>query len=188
MTTVFYVRHAEPNYQNHEDAARELTSKGLEDRKLVTQFLNGKEIGIVISSPFRRAVDTVREFADSAGLPIELNDAFRERKVGNGWIADFTAFSQEQWKDFSYKLPGGECLKDVQERNISALLDCIRKYKGKQIVIGGHGTALSTILNYYDRSFGYDDFEEIKEKMPWIVEFQYDDALNCCQIRRHDLF
>lgn len=42
LTTVFYVRHAEPNYHNHDDAARELSSKGLNDRKLVTQFLKEK--------------------------------------------------------------------------------------------------------------------------------------------------
>lgn len=35
MTTVYFVRHAEPNYNNHDDELRELTEKGLEDRKLV---------------------------------------------------------------------------------------------------------------------------------------------------------
>jgi len=32
-------------------------------------------------------------------------------------------------------------------------------YEGKNIVIGTHGTALSTIINYYDSTYGYDDFE-----------------------------
>lgn len=187
MTTVFYVRHAEPNYHNHADAARELSPKGLQDRKLVTQFLKEKQIDIVISSPFKRAVDTIREFAESAGLEIALNDAFRERKVGSEWIDDFTAFSQKQWQDFSYRLPDGECLKEVQERNLLALQGVIHKHKGKQIVIGGHGTALCTILNHYDSSFGYASFEEMKGKMPWIVEFQYDDALQCCKICKYDL-
>lgn len=187
MTTVYYVRHAEPNYQNHEDAARELSAKGLQDRHLVTRFLAGKSIDVVISSPFRRAVDTVREFADSRGLAIGLNDAFRERKIGNEWIADFQGFAQRQWQDFSYKLPGGESLREVQERNITALQEVIQSHRGKQIVIGGHGTALSTILNHYDSTFGYADFEELKGKMPWIVEFRYDDALHCCEMIWHDL-
>ena len=30
MTTVFFVRHAEPNYDNHNDMIRELSSKGLQ--------------------------------------------------------------------------------------------------------------------------------------------------------------
>lgn len=31
MTEVYYVRHAEPNYENHDDRMRELTEKGLRD-------------------------------------------------------------------------------------------------------------------------------------------------------------
>jgi len=30
MTTVYFVRHAQPNYENHDDMLRELTAKGLE--------------------------------------------------------------------------------------------------------------------------------------------------------------
>ena len=72
MTKVYYVRHAEPNYDNHNDALRELTLKGLDDRKLVTKFLADKEINVAVSSPFRRAVDTIKEFADLKGIKIEL--------------------------------------------------------------------------------------------------------------------
>lgn len=43
MTTVFFVRHAEPNYDNHNDMLRELSSKGLQDRKRVTDFFGKKE-------------------------------------------------------------------------------------------------------------------------------------------------
>lgn len=187
MTTVFFVRHAEPNYENHNDSLRELSSKGLKDRKTVTAFLASKKIHTVLSSPYKRAVDTIREFADSVGLDIELVDAFRERKVDNAWIEDFGTFSRRQWNDFSFKLSEGECLKEVQERNVSALREVLQKHKGQNIVIGSHGTALSTIINYYDNTFGYDDYEKIKDKMPWIVEFVFDDNMNCCSIRKHDL-
>ena len=40
-------------------------------------------------------------------------------------------------------------------------------------VIGTHGTALSTILNYYDPSFGVDDFLRIIDWMPYIVELSF---------------
>ena len=104
MTTVFFVRHAEPNYENHNDSLRELSSKGLKARKTVTAFLANKRIHTVLSSPYKRAVDTIREFTDSAGLDIGLVDAFRERKVDNVWIEDFGTFSRHQWNDFSFKL------------------------------------------------------------------------------------
>ena len=64
MTTIYFVRHAEPNYTNHDDILRELSEKGLKDRELVTDFFTDKQIDIVLSSPYKRAVDTVLDFAE----------------------------------------------------------------------------------------------------------------------------
>ena len=61
-TTVYFVRHAEPNYENHDDISRELSDKGLRDRKRVTNFLADKKIDVVVSSPYKRAIDTVFGF------------------------------------------------------------------------------------------------------------------------------
>ena len=47
-------------------------------------------------------------------------------------------------------------------------------YAGKTVVIGTHGTALATILNYYDNSFGLDDFMRIVGWMPYIIELTFD--------------
>lgn len=186
-TRVFFVRHAEPNYDNHDDRLRELSPKGLEDRKLVTAFLSDKDIDVALSSPFKRAIDTVADFAEKNSLPIETIEDFRERKVDSCWIEDFTAFSQNQWSDFDYKLSDGECLREVQDRNIAALNELLEKYSGKNIVIGSHGTALSTIINYFDSSFGYEDFEKIRFVMPWIVEFVFDADKKCIAINKYNL-
>ena len=94
MTKVYFVRHAEPNYNNHNDFLRELTSKGMEDRKLVTKFLEDKHIDIVLSSPYKRAVDTVKDFADGYGIKIDIVNDFRERKVDSGWIEDFVSLQK----------------------------------------------------------------------------------------------
>ena len=187
ITNVYFVRHAEPNYENHNDQLRELTDTGMADRALVTEFLSDKQIHAVLSSPYKRSVDTVKEFADRNNLPIELIDDFRERKIDSVWIEDFNAFATQQWTDFTYKLSDGECLQEVQDRNINALRQALAKYRGKNIVIGSHGTALSTVINYYDNSFGYSDFQEIKKLMPWIVHFCFEDD-TCIKFEKHNLF
>ena len=185
MTHIYFVRHAESNYNNHDDLSRELTSKGLQDRKLVTGFLSDKQIDAVISSPYKRAVDTIWDFADNYGFEIEIIDHFRERKITDNWISTFAGFTKKQWENFSFKLPGGESLNEVQKRNISGLELVLKKYCGKNVVIGSHGTALSTVINYYDNSFGYKDFEKIKCIMPFIVEFVFDDDLRCTKIEKY---
>ena len=187
MTTVYFIRHAEPNYDNHDDMTRELSEKGLKDRALVTEFLRDKEIDAILSSPFKRAVDTVDEFAKQQGIEIKIIEDFRERHIDSFWIKDFQGFCKKQWEDFSYKLSDGECLHEVQTRNIAALKDVLKRYEGKNLVVGSHGTALSTIINYYDKSFGHAQFEEIRGLMPWVVQFCFEGE-ECVAMRKYNVF
>lgn len=187
MTTVYFVRHGEPNYQNHDDMTRELSPKGLRDRKLVTAFLIDKKVDAVLSSPYKRAVDTVADFAQSRNLPITTVWDFRERKVESAWIEDFDDFCRRQWADFDYRRSDGETLREVQDRNIRALNGVLDEYRDETLVIGSHGTALSTIINRYDPAFGYDDFSRIRGLMPWVVRFTFE-GRDCLEIRQIDLF
>lgn len=173
-TLVYFVRHAETDYTVRDDIKRPLTKKGIEDTKRVTRVLADKGISRVYSSPFQRSVDTIKDFADSCKLEITTDEKFRERNVGT-WVEDFEAFSISQWGDFDYKLEGGECLREVQERNIAALFEVINLNKGKNIAIATHGTALSTIINYFKPAFGHEDFWAIVGKMPYILCFKFDD-------------
>ncbi len=187
MTTIFFVRHAQSNTNNHDDRARELTAKGLEDSKLVTGFLSDKAINKVFSSPYKRSVDTVKDFADRFGHRIECVEDFRERKISDDWITDFDNFVKMQWQNFSFKLPGGESLTQVQARNVAALEKLLAQFAGSNMAVASHGTAMSTIINYYDSSFGYAGFKRIKGLMPWIVQFIFDGGA-CVEIQEHDLF
>lgn len=187
MTTVYFVRHAEPNLDNHDDMTRELTPKGMADRILVTEFLCGRDISAVYSSPYKRAVDTVKDFADKCGLTVEIDNDLRERRVDSGWIEDIDSFFRKQWSDHGYKLSDGECLAEVCDRNIAALERIIRGNEGKSIAVGSHGTAISVIINYFVPGFGYEEFQKIKRLMPWIVRLVFEGD-NCVRITGYDLF
>ena len=114
-----------------------------------------------------------------------MTDGFRERELP-GWIEDFDVFVKRQWEDFDYKRPGCESLREAQNRCVSALEAVRRSYAGKTVVIGSHGVILSTVVNYYDSSFGYPEFAQIKGAMPWIVEFTFDELGSCKEIRQYD--
>ena len=50
----------------------------------------------------------------------------------------------------------------------------LRNNQEKNIVIGTHGTALSSIMNYYKPEFGCNDFLRIIDWMPYIVEMDFE--------------
>jgi 2,3-bisphosphoglycerate-dependent phosphoglycerate mutase len=62
----------------------------------------------------------------------------------------------------------------VQRRNMEALKEILAANEGNTLVIGTHGTALSTILNYYDKDFGCEDFLRIIDWMPYIIELDFE--------------
>ena len=185
MVNVYFVRHAESDHSVRDAMTRPLTEKGRIDCRLVTDFLNDKRINSVYSSPYKRAFDTVLPFAESIGLQVEIVEDFREREFDT-WVEDFTATAKSQWNDFFLTLHG-ECLADVQSRNVAALSQIISKADAAAIAVGTHGTALSTIINYFDPNYGFEDFLAMADKMPWIVKMQFD-GTSCVNIEKIDLY
>ena len=42
MTELYFIRHCQPNYENHDDLTRELSPKGQADTGLVTGYLRDR--------------------------------------------------------------------------------------------------------------------------------------------------
>lgn len=186
MTTIYYIRHAEPDLSEHRDDMRPLSPKGMADRLLVTRYLSYKDISALYSSPYLRSKQTIEDFAEKSDLTINIADDLRERKVGDKWIDDFTTFAKRQWSDHEYHLPKGESLGDVRRRQISALEAILRRHGGESIAAGGHGTAICSLISHFDPSFGYGDF--LRVKMPHAVKFVFDDKDECISLVLYDLF
>lgn len=172
MTKVYFVRHAQPEHSWEDDRTRPLTKDGVEDSKMVTKVLKNIRVHYCYSSPYKRSFETVKESAKVHNLDILTDERFRERKKGpNG--NEFGMF-QKRWNDFDYHEDGGESLNMVQKRNIEALLEILNNHKDENLIIGTHGTALSTILNYFEPAFCCDDFLRIIDYMPYIIRLDFD--------------
>lgn len=171
MTRVYFVRHAQPDISWEDDRTRPLTDEGKRDSTIVTEFLRHKNIDVFYSSTYKRSIDTIADTAEYYGKEIITDERLREREKGeNGNV--FGMF-QKRWADHEYHEDGGESIAMVQKRNIDALSDILKTNADRNIVIGTHGTALSSILNYYDNSFGCDDFLRIIDFMPYIIELDF---------------
>ena len=173
MTTrIYFVRHALPVQEHADDRTRPLTEEGLADSALVRDFLRDKNIGVFYCSPYRRSLDTIRSAAACYNKEIKTDERLRERESGPG-KNNYEMF-RKRWSDHTFHEEGGESISMVRKRNIAALTDILGTDAGKNIVIGTHGTALSSILNYYDPSFSCDDFLRIINWMPYIIELDFD--------------
>jgi len=172
-TQVYFIRHSKSDFSIKDDRTRPLTMEGIEHSIELAKIFEDIKIDYIYSSPYKRVIQTIEPIVKYKNMEIITINNFRERKIGEKWIDNFLEFSKEQWKDFSYKLSDGESLIEVQERNIKELEKILLKNNGKSIIIGTHGTALSTIINYYDKSFNFENFLEIVDIMPYIIKFEF---------------
>lgn len=172
VTTIYFVRHAQPVF-NADDRNRPLSDDGMKDTEFVADTLKDKPINAFFCSPYRRSMDTIRKAAEDHGMEIHTDERFRERKNGKAGNRFENGLLKKRWEDHTFAEEDGECLQSVQERNIEALSELLKNYEGKTLVIGTHGTALSTIINHYRPEFGYEDFLRIVDRMPWIVKAEF---------------
>lgn len=172
MTIVYFVRHAQPDHDHEDDMTRPLTEEGWEDTALVLDTLKDKEIDIFYCSPYLRSMCTIQSTADFYGMEIHTDMRLREREKGPG--GNVKGLLQKRWEDFTFCEEGGESIAQTQKRNIEVLQEILAANTGKNIVIGTHGTALSSIMNYYRPEFNCDDFLRIVDWMPYIVELDFE--------------
>ena len=172
MTKIYFVRHAQPEHAWEDDRTRPLTGEGKRDSAIVFEFLKDKHIDAFYSSPYKRSVDTIADSADFFGKDIITDEDLREREKGEN--GNNHGMFHKRWADHHYHEEGGESIAMVQKRNMRALTEILRDNIDKEVVVGTHGTALSTILNFYDKSFGCDDFLRIIDRMPYVIELDFE--------------
>lgn len=172
MTIIYFVRHAQPEHAWEDDRTRPLTGEGRRDSAIVFEFLKDKHIDAFYSSPYKRSVDTIADSADFFGKDIITDEDLREREKGEN--GNNHGMFHKRWADHDYHEEGGESIAMVQKRNMRALTEILRDNIDKEVVVGTHGTALSTILNFYDKSFGCDDFLRIVDRMPYVIELDFE--------------
>ena len=183
LTHVFCVRHALPDL-SADDRGRPLTEEGRADALRVAEFFREISLDCAVSSPYLRSRDTIRPAAAEHGLTIREIEDFRERTCGD--TGGETAFwLRRRWEDFDAAEPDGECLRSVETRNMRAFTRMLDECRGKNVLFGTHGTALSVILHHYDPAWDLNSFNRIAAWMPWIVRMDFDGQ--ACT-RREELF
>ncbi|PNZ50941.1 hypothetical protein CD138_10660 [Staphylococcus intermedius NCTC 11048] len=105
-------------------------------------------------------------------LNIQIADGLRERVIGE-WVDDFDRYAAEQWRDFEFRLPRGESLREVQQRIVQGFQDILSQEKRETIVISGHGTSLAVLFHVLTNgNFTYEQFKQMT--MPDVYTYDID--------------
>ncbi|PWV94462.1 2,3-bisphosphoglycerate-dependent phosphoglycerate mutase [Paenibacillus cellulosilyticus] len=168
-TSIYFVRHAESAYEIGKERSRGLTNTGEEDARKVSVILHNEEIDYYVSSPYERAIQTIK---DAAGTnEILLMEDLREREIGKIPENKFKESKLKVYRDFDYSFPDGESSSEAQQRAVMILLGLLETYEGKKIVIGTHGDIMTLMMNYFDECYQFEFWESTT--MPDIYKLDF---------------
>ena len=125
-------------------------------------FLNACKIDYFISSPYKRAFETVNSSPVQFDK-IVLDNRLRERKLSSRFIEDteFEKTIQYLWQNPDKSLIGGESNREALNRILDLFADLEGRYSGKTILLSSHGNLLGILINHFDSSFDYKKWEQM---------------------------
>lgn len=170
-TNIYLVRHAHSMY-TPDELGRPLSGRGMADAERVTELLKNETISVVLSSPYRRAIETVAGIAKAIGTEVATIDGFRERLLSDRPVADFSAAIKKVWEDGDFAWEGGESNKTAQKRGVAALAQVLDTYSGENLAIGTHGNIMVLIMNHFREEYGFGFWNNLD--MPDIYKLTFD--------------
>lgn len=175
-TNIYLVRHAHSKYSSDE-VNRPLSKKGLEERSAIEKVLLEVEIDKLISSPYKRAIQTIEHLAKILKKEIEIRDEFKERKVSLEKLENFHDFIKKSWVDEDLKKEDCESAREARERGRFGIEKIICDNWGQNIVIGTHGNIMALILSLYDEKYGYEFWKSLDMPAIYCMRFHQNGSI-----------
>lgn len=173
-TIVYLIRHAESIYVEGKDRTRGLSEQGRQAALRVKSILQDTAVDSFISSPYERAILTIRPLALEQHKDVIIIEDLRERTIGDIGKLSFHEAKKKVYQDFQLAYEGGESSAAAQARGIQEMELLLDKYKGQTIVIGTHGDIMTLIMNHYDSQYNYEFWQSTS--MPDIYRLEFEDG------------
>ncbi|MDX1807020.1 MAG: histidine phosphatase family protein [Paenisporosarcina sp.] len=152
MKTVYIVRHCSATGQLPE---AELSQAGHQQAKELASFFKDKIIHHIISSPYKRAVDSIQPTAQSKNIPITIDERLAERVLSLSNLPNWLELLEETFTDLDLK-HGGESSREATDRAIKVVNE-----SPNNCVLVTHGNLMSLILKHFDDSIGFQDWKSL---------------------------
>lgn len=177
MKNIYLIRHCKAEGQKPD--AR-LTEEGKQQAKQIVSFFENREIDCIISSPFTRAVETIKPFCDAKGLHMNLDDRLTERVLSSESLPDWMEKLKLTYHDVHLKLAGGESSHEAMNRGVAVILELCARAE-RNILLVTHGALMSLIIRYFDASFGFDEWMGLSN--PDVYKLEYAGSGACRVVR-----
>ncbi len=157
-TRLYLIRHGETEwnkggrYQGWTDI--ELSDDGKLQAELLAKRFHYMHLDAIYVSPLKRAIATAEPIAKEKGLPLILDEHFKEINFGE-WeghtVPELTEKYGKPYTDFfdnpfEHTMPGEGSFHKVAERAMAGFEEIIKKHRGERVAIVSHGGLLRVFM------------------------------------------
>ncbi|WLD95342.1 histidine phosphatase family protein [Alkalihalobacillus sp. AL-G] len=184
MTEIYMVRHAHSVYTQNE-YGRGLSEQGKKAAKNLTEILRNENIDFILSSPYRRAVETVKGIATHIGKTVQLVDGFKERTLAEKPVENFNDAIDKLWSEPAFSFPGGESNEVAQARGVTSLRKVLKQHEDKRVVVGTHGNIMVLMMNYFNPNFDRTFWNQLEMPDVYKLTFVKENLIDVQHIKLH---
>ncbi|PZD97305.1 histidine phosphatase family protein [Paenibacillus sambharensis] len=154
MKEIYLIRHCKAAGQEPEAV---LTGEGVQQAEQLAAFFGGLPIDYIVSSPFTRAIATIKPLANIRQLEIHLDERLAERVLSSENLADWMEQLEATYEDLDKRLPGGETSREAMQRGVSVVEE-VNSMPIQRALLVTHGNLMSLMLHRYMEHFGFKDW------------------------------
>ena len=154
---IYLVRHCEAEGQSIQSP---LTLDGMKQSEHLCDFFSNISIQKIISSPFLRAVQTIKPLSKKLDIEIEVDKRLSERTLSSKNLPDWFDKLKATFEDMDLAFEGGESSSDATQRIVN-VLDSVLNENTNNIIIVTHGNILSLLIKKFDEHFGFEQWRNL---------------------------
>ncbi|MFX0563385.1 histidine phosphatase family protein [Bacillus pumilus] len=167
MKTYYIVRHCQANGQS-EDAS--LTPQGIAQSHELAQFFSGIHLNQIISSPYKRAIQTTEPLAHVKQLEIQIDQRLSERVLSSKPMDDWYEKLKLSFSDLHMTCEGGESSQEAMNRIVEALYEQINLGKDHTL-FATHGNIMSLLLKHADPTIGIKEWDQLSNPDVYVLQY-----------------
>ena len=139
----------------------------------------------LISSPFRRAVQTIEKLSEDFQADIEKNSSLEEIKIGKDENITKHQIIEKMWSDENFKVSNGSSQLEHVNQIKSELNKILKDFYENEynLILVSHGNSIGIILKYFlNQMFTFEDWKNIS--MPDMYSVSFDENNKVTQFKR----
>ncbi len=179
---LYLIRHGKAAMEGS-DRERVLDSDGIIQanslcKKIKNQFQDQKIR--IISSPFKRAMQTIEKLSQDMAADIEKSQSLEEINIGKDQNLSKHQIIEKMWSDKNFKVKNGSSQSEHIDKirdELKQILDDFYK-KDYNLILISHGNSIGIILKYFlDTDFTFNDWKKISMPDMYCLSFNEENKM-----------